>query len=196
MQTARDSADLRFGRWKGEVSYFLAWSSFPALLPVYRWMYQATIAIAVLMFRQCGGIRAVYLTRGCSKKQITPGVSDIDFILVVNDDAHQQRHAETVFRILGTLLAGLIPYHPSWVRTEEDLRYVWRNSPFWRYRLQEGKSNWLLLYGSDVLVPLPAIEVMERRASCFAEMSYSWVQFCDFLLQNNKYRDGVHPGRE
>ena len=176
-------------RWKSRVRYFLAWSSsFGPLLAFYRWAYRAIIAFAVALFRRCDGIRALYLVRGCSKKEITPGVSDIDFIVIVNDDARQRRRAESVFSLLQTLTASLIPYHPAWVRTEEALDYMWRNMPLWRYRLQEGKSNWSLLLGRDVLASLPAINDMDRRTACFGEMNYWWVQFCDFILQNDKYR--------
>jgi len=175
--------------WKSKVRYLLAWSSSPQLLPIYRQMYRLTIWIAVIMFRQCRGIRAAYLSRGCSKREITPGVSDIDFILIVNDDAPQRKRAENVFHILQILTAGLIPYHPVFVLTQEELRYRWEKTPYWRYRLQEGKSNWSLLHGREVLATLPTISGIERTTSCYAEMNYWWVQFCDFILQNERYRD-------
>ena len=175
--------------WKSKVRYFLVWSSAPPVLPLYRGMYRLAIRIAALLFRNCRGIRAVYLIRGCSKGEITPGISDIDFILIVNDDAEQQQRAENVFHILQVLTAGLIPYHPAFVLTEEELHYRWRNTPCWRYRLQEGKSNWSLLQGGDALSSLPAISGIERTTGCCAEMNYWWVQFADFMLQNDGYRD-------
>jgi len=175
--------------WKSKVRYFLAWSSSPQLLPVYRWMYRSTIRMAVLLLRTCRGIRAVYLIRGCSKKEITPGVSDIDLILIVNDDTGQRRHAEKVFHTLQILTAGLIPYHPVFVMTQDELRYRWQTTPVWRYRFHEGKSNWSLLHGREALASLPAISGIERTTSCCAEMNYWWAQYCDFILQNAKYRD-------
>jgi hypothetical protein len=175
--------------WKSKARYFLAWSSGPQLLPIYRRMYRLTIGMAVLMFRNCRGIRAAYLSRGCSKGEITPGISDIDFVLIVNGDARQRQRAENVFRLLQIVTAGLIPYHPAYVLTEEELHYRWRNTPYWRYRLQEGKSNWSLLQGREALSSLPVISDIERTTSCCAEMNYWWVQFCDFILQNEKYRD-------
>lgn len=175
--------------WKSKVRCFLAWSSSPRLLPIYMHLYRLAIGMAVLMFRKCRGIRAVYLCRGCSKSEITPGISDIDFILIVDDDAQQRQRAENVFHVLQISTAGLIPYHPVFVMTEEELRYRWQNTPYWRYRLQEGKSNWSRLRGCDALGSLPAISGIERTASCCAEMNYWWVQYCDVILQNAKYRD-------
>ncbi len=175
--------------WKSKVRYFLAWSSGPRLLPIYRRMYRVAIGMATLMFRRCRGIRAAYLSRGCSKGEMTPGVSDIDFVLIVNDDARQRQRAENAFHVMQVLTAGLIPYHPAYVLTEEELLYRWRNTPYWQYRLQEGKSNWSLLCGREALSSLPAISDIERTSSCFAEMNYWWIQFCDFILQNEKYRD-------
>ncbi len=174
--------------WKSKVRNFLAWSSSSQLLPIYRGMYRLTIWVAVLMFRTCRGISAVYLSRGCSKGEITPGVSDIDFILIVNDDARQRRRAEKVFHVLQILSAGLIPYHPAFLFTQEELHYLWQNAPLWRYRFQEGKSNWSLLHGREALASLPAISGIERTTSCFIEMNYWWVQYCDFILQNDAYR--------
>ncbi len=175
--------------WKSNVRYFLAWSSGPLLLPIYRWFYGLAIRMAVLLFRPCRGVRALYLIRGCSKGEITPGVSDIDFILIVNDDQQQRQRAENVFHSLQILSAGLIPYHPAFVLSEEELHYRWQNTPVWRYRLQEGKSNWSLLQGSDALAALPPISCIQRTASCHAEMNYWWAQYCDFILQNDNYRD-------
>ncbi len=168
--------------------YFLAWSSSPQLLPIYRWMYRLVIGMATLLFKQCRGIRAVYLSRGCSKGEITPGISDIDFILIVDPGQEQRRRAEKAFHLLQSLTAGLIPYHPVFVLSEEELHYRWQNTPYWRYRLQEGKSTWSLLQGSDALASLPPISGIERTTSCCAEMNYWWVQYCDFILQNDKYR--------
>jgi hypothetical protein len=175
--------------WKSKVRYFLAWSSSPRLLTVYRWMYRLPIWVAVLMFRRCRGIHAVYLIRGCSKGEITPGVSDIDLILIVNDDAKQRQRAEKVFHILQILTAGLIPYSPAFVLSHEELHYRWRTTPIWRYRFQEGKSNWSLLHGCDALASLPAITGIELRGSCVAEMNYWWVQYCELILQTDKYRN-------
>jgi hypothetical protein len=175
--------------WKTKVRYFLAWSSGPPLLSMYRQMYRLAIGMAVFMFRRCRGIRAVYLSRGCSKGEITPGISDIDFILIVDEDAQGRRQAENVFHLLQILTAGLIPYHPVFVLTEEELHYRWQNTPYWRYRLQEGKSTWSLLHGCEVLASLPAISEIERTTSCYAEMNYWWVQYCDLILQNDRYRD-------
>jgi len=174
--------------WKTKVRYFLVWSSFPPVLAVYRWLYRVVIRVSALVFARCRGIVALYLCRGCTKGEITPGVSDIDFIVVVGPDARQRRRVERVFRYLQILSAGLIPYHPSFVVNEEQLSYLWRAIPYWRYRLQEGKQNWLLLHGTDALAALPAISDMERTASCFGEMNYWWAQFADFLMQNESYR--------
>ncbi|HEY3439518.1 MAG TPA: hypothetical protein VGK29_02145 [Paludibaculum sp.] len=177
--------------WKTKVRHFLVQSSFQPLLSVYRWMYRVAISASALVFRRCEGIVALYLCRGCTKNEITPGVSDIDFILIVGPDARQRRRAETAFRYLQIFSAGLIPYHPSFVMNEEELNYLWRATPVWRYRFQEGKQNWSLLQGRDALAALPPITDMERTASCFGEMNYWWAQFAEFLVQNESYRADI-----
>lgn len=177
--------------WKTKARYLLAWSSFPPLSFIYRRMYEFAIWISVLLFRQCRGIVSVYLTRGCTKRQITPGVSDIDFIVVVKPDARQRQRVESVFRYLDIFSGGLIPYHDIFVVNEEELHYRWHTTPLWRYRYQEGKFNWSLKHGRNVLAALPPITASERTSSCFTEMHYWWTQFVDFLLQHEIYRHDV-----
>lgn len=175
--------------WKVRLRSLLVWSSVPPLLAFYRLLYRLAIWISVMLFRQCKGIVAVYLCRGCAKGEITPGVSDIDFILIVGPEPTDRRPAEKAFLFLRRVSCGLIQGHPTFVQTEQDVLYRWTNSPHWRYRYQEGKSNWSLRYGRDVLSTLPAITPMERRASCFGEMHYWWMQFCDFMLQHAHGRE-------
>ena len=175
-------------RWKSQVRYFLAWSSIPPCLVLYRWLYRVAIWIAVQAFRRCPGIVAVYLCRGGAKKEITPGVSDIDFILIVGPDAAERKQVERVFSRLQTLSFGLIPYHHTFVLDEPELHFLWRTTPFRRYLFEEGKSTWLLLHGRDVRSSLPQMTELERTASCFAYMNYWWAEFADFLLQNENCR--------
>jgi hypothetical protein len=174
--------------WKTKVRYFLAWSSIPPCLAVYRWLYGLAIRISVLLFRQCPGVVALYLSRGGARDDITPGVSDIDFILIVGPDAAQRRRAERVFCRLDKCSAGLIPYHHTFVLNEPELHFLWRTTPVRRYLFEEGKSGWRLLHGRDVMPGLPAMTDLERTSSCFSEMHYWWMQFADFLLQNERCR--------
>ncbi len=154
-------------------------------------MYRIAIRTSVYLFRRCPGILSLYVTRGCSKGEIKPGVSDIDFFLVVGLDARERQRAESVFRWLQILSAGLIPYHPSFVVNEKELRYLWDTTPLWRYRFQEGKRNWSLTYGRDSLSALPDMTETARVSSCLSELYYWWAQFIGFLLQNERYRDDV-----
>lgn len=174
-------------RVKTCVRYFLAWSSGLGAARVYNLIYSLLIAVAVRAFRRTGGAMAVYLTRGCVKREILPGVSDIDFLVVVSGDARERERVQRTFDTLQSLSAGLIPSHPSFVMTPEELRYRWDSSPYWRYRLQEGKSNWRLLHGRDYRTVLPEIGEIERKASCAAEVSYWWVQFVRFVLHGGLY---------
>ncbi|HTP86651.1 MAG TPA: hypothetical protein VMJ34_06880 [Bryobacteraceae bacterium] len=174
--------------WKTKVRYFLAWSSISPCLAMYRWLYWFAIWIAELSFRPCRGVVALYLSRGGARNQITPGVSDIDFVLIVGPDAAERRRAERVFRRLDKISAGLIPYHPSFVLNEQELHLLWRTTPVRRYLFEEGRSGWRLLFGRDVRPGLPAMSDLERTSSCFSEMHYWWMQFADFLLQNENCR--------
>jgi hypothetical protein len=176
-------------RVKACVRLFLVWSSIPAVARLYRIVYSLLIALAVRVLRSSPGAVAVYLTRGCGKQEILPGLSDIDLLVIVSGGAPKRERVERSFHTLQTLSAGLIPYHPSFVMTPEELRYRWDSIPYWRYRLQEGKANWRLLHGSDVRPMLPEMSDIERKTSCAAEMNYWWVQFARFVMHGGTYAD-------
>ncbi len=147
---------------------------------LYRWGYGRLIALAGYVLRGSEGCESLYLSRGCSKQEIVPGLSDIDLIVVVREGPRGE--IERRFRFLQAVSGGLIPYDPAFVLTEAEMRYRWESTPLWRYRYQEGKENWRLLWGRDARALLPEMSEQERKASCVGEMNYWWVQFARFVL--------------
>lgn len=152
----------------------------PGVAGLYRWLYRLAIAGAARVLRGSPGCAALYLSRGCSKGEIVPGLSDIDLIVIAGPGS--TAGLERRLRMLRRLSAGLIPYDPAFLLTAEELRYRWDQTALWRYRYQEGKSNWRLLCGTDALSALPEITPMQRKAACVAEMGYWWVQFARFVI--------------
>jgi hypothetical protein len=175
-------------RWKSRVRHFLVWSSVPPLIGFYRWIYRLAIWGAAQAFRRCRGVVAVYLSRGCAKNDITPGVSDIDLVVIAGPSEDKRQQAENLFQRLQTVTGGLIPYLPSFVMTEHELPLRWKNTAVRRYQLIEGRSVWRLLHGREVRGILPPMTELDRIGACFAGMSYWWVQFALFLLENEEFR--------
>jgi hypothetical protein len=167
-------------RLKSCIRWFLVWSSGSALGAIYRWGYGRLIGLSTYVLRRSEGCESLYLSRGCSKREIVPGLSDIDLIVVVREGPRGEIVRR--FRFLQAISGGLIPYDPAFVLTAEEMRYRWDSAPLWRYRYQEGKANWQLLWGRDVRAALPEMGERERREGCVAEMNYWWVQFARFIL--------------
>ena len=145
------------------------------------------IWLAVLVLRRYRSVLAIYLCRGCAKSDITPGISDIDLVIVTTNDSQEKRSIEGAFRALGILTARLIDYYPNLVKTRATLEHRWRTAPAWQYRYHEGRTTWRLLFGADVLSSLPPLTERQRVSSCYAEMNRWWLLFADQLLKTGKY---------
>ncbi len=179
------------GLLKRKLRSFIVWSSRPPLASVYKMLYRITVSFAVRMLRFHQGIVAIYICRGCAKREITPGISDIDLVVITTNDANVRRSIQKTCRMLGVLTGNLIDYYPNLVLTMEIMEHRWHTSPVWQYRYQEGKSTWALLYGRDVLGSLPELTGQQLQASCYAEMNQWWARFADFLLKPGRYAEDV-----
>jgi hypothetical protein len=175
---------------KRRLRQFVIWSSRPPLFSVYRMMYRVVVRFAVLILGRYQGTVAIYLCRGCAKREITPGISDIDLTVITTNDANDKRSIQKACRILRVITGNLIDYFPNLVTTLE-MEHRWSASPAWQYRYQEGRTTWKLLYGIDVLRALPELNEIQHKASCYAEMNHWWVRFADFLLKPGRYAEDV-----
>jgi hypothetical protein len=66
------------------------WSARPPLLSVYRGVYWIVIWFATFALRRYRSVRAIYLSRGCAKNQITPGISDIDIAVFLANNSTEK----------------------------------------------------------------------------------------------------------
>lgn len=154
-------------------------------------MYRVIVRFAVLVLRRYRGILSIYVCRGCAKNEITPGISDIDFVLVTTNDDKDRRSIQKACRSLGRATGHLIDYYPRLVTTREALEHRWHTAPSWQYRYHEGKTTWKLLYGTDVLSSLPELTEVQRKSSCYAEMNRWWLLFVDLLLKPGGFHQDV-----
>lgn len=154
-------------------------------------MYRVIVRFAVLVLQRYRGILSIYVCRGFAKNEITPGISDIDLALVTTNDDKDWRSVQKACRVLGIITWNLIDDSPKLVMTLEALEHRWQTDPCWQYRYHEGKTTWKLLYGTDVLNPLPELTEIQRKSSCYAEMNHWWVRFVDLLLKPGAYHQDV-----
>jgi hypothetical protein len=167
---------------KNRLRWFIVWSSRPPLLAVYRGIYWLVIRFATFVLRRYRSILALYLCRGCAKKDITPGISDIDFIIFVTDDSQEIAAIRNFCRVLEKVTGGMVDYYPNLVTPLETLNYRWSASPTWQYGYHEGRTTWQLLHGTNVLTALSPLTEAQRRSSCYADMNRWWMVFAQYMF--------------
>jgi len=150
-------------------------TAFPPFDAFYRVIYRAVARVAhrVLCRR---GVVAVYLTRGCARDEVQPGISDIDFVVVTEDETSRDAVARAG-RALSRSTAGLVEYYPNFVATRRRFEARWSSAPLWRFRMHEGRRSWRLLSGEDVLAGLPPATPDELREACYIELCRWWMVF-------------------
>jgi hypothetical protein len=169
------------------VRRFVVSTSFPPFLQIYRAFYALVIHIAVRLFRKYPAIKAVYLRRGCAKEEILPGVSDIDFSVIV-DRMDDKAKKELVCNYQRFARVTILPDRGLGVYDHETLDEIYATTREC-YRFMEGKATWKLLHGKDYLADLPSLPIEDMYAGIYNEMKVWWTIFAWQLLQARKYHE-------
>ena len=169
---------------KRRLRRMVAATSTPPLLDFYRSVYRVVISVAVLKLKDFASIKSIYVTRSCATGNITPGISDIDFQIIVRDDSGEIDSIRDTLKRFARLTGGLIEYYPRLVQTEDSLKQRWLRVPAFQHRYLEGKQTWKLLHGADLLGRLPDLTEQQRRTACYLEMVRWWVTFANNLLRD------------
>ncbi len=163
--------------------WLVVWSARGPLDALYRRFYAAAIAFAARILGSFDSVAAIYLIRGAAKDGITPGISDIDLVVVTEDDSETAEIARR-FRALDRITRRTIDYNRSFLHSRATLRDRWRNVPVWQAMYLAGQTSWKLLHGHDVLADLPPLTEMQRRTACDAEMNHWWMLFARQVLRS------------
>jgi len=119
---------------------------------------------------------SIYLRRGLASGEIVYGLSDIDF-LVLLDDEHVQ-NKEKVGRIYDRL-SGFIPLFSDkenelGVHSISEFLNLYRDHNSYRFRFDEGKHQWRLLSGKDFVKTLNPLEETELDFLATEELKVWW----------------------
>ena len=160
---------------KPYLRWWLAATSFPPLLWVYRAVYRLLIRWAVRRFTSFPGTRAVYLMRGMTGEEVLPGVSDIDFT-VIGEWQEEERH-----RLMDSYrrLARWIPlYDPILsAHTPQEFASRYQTSHHFQFRFTEGMDSWKLLAGADYLRRLERLPWNRCFGGLHTETKVWWSRF-------------------
>lgn len=146
---------------------------------VYRKIYYLSIAIATLLLRRVDDVLAIYLRRGLAKGEIVHGLSDIDLAVIVKDNGVKEQTAKKRIRAIYNSLSRLIPLFGSGdkelgVYSYSEVLNLFQDYGFYRYRFNEGKQTWKLLYGEDLVKALPELEDKDRYLPATEELKTWW----------------------
>jgi len=154
--------------------------------PPFTWLYRAIYALAVRLcvrrLRRINGVRAVYLRRGLAAGQPLYGLSDIDLLVMVEEE--QSGRAKARARYQYELLRRVIPMLAKdelALYSPRQFRVLYEHSPFYRNRFNQGRREWRRLFGDDLFKDLPPV-CDGARLLAPQELGPAWYHLAQELL--------------
>lgn len=162
------------------IQYIVVSTSFPPLTCFYRKIYELSIAIANLMLRRVAGITAIYLRRGMARGEVVYGLSDLDLLVIVDDERKEERLVKEKVRATYDRLSHLLPLFGGaekelGIYSVSELFSLYNDYDFYRHWFNDGKYDWKLLFGRDVVKNLPELDDSELYLPTTEELKVWWL---------------------
>ncbi len=164
---------------------FAARTQFFPFRDLYALLYKLALRVCVYRLKRTQGVLSIYLRRGLASGEPVYGLSDIDLLVLVDEDNYPRAGArvryqyECLRRRIPMLGAGeLAVYHPR------QFRELYDYSAFYRNRFEMGRWEWRRLYGTDVFTYLPK-PAADNTASMLEELGPAWTNLQGELTGNN-----------
>ncbi len=162
-------------RTKLGVRWIVVASARTPLQYFYRVVYRAHVWYAVRTAKGFAGTKAIYIARSVATGEIAYGVSDIDVVMVGDWPEEEQIR---LMRRLG-ILAAISPLYDSgmWqqVHNENSLRDLWETDYFFQSRFDEGRRQWKLEHGEDLVAALPSVPKDRLGGGYYMEVRSWWL---------------------
>lgn len=168
-------------------------TSFFPLTYFYRKTYDLSVAVATLLLRRVDGVLTIYLRRGVAKGEVIYGLSDIDLLVIMAEENGERQAAKETVRATYNRLSSFIPLFGSGdkeleVYSASEFLNLYDDYDFYRYRFNEGKYTWRLLFGKDLVKALPQLEDSELYLPATEELKTWWA-----LLNVELFPDSARP---
>lgn len=155
--------------------------SFPPLTYLFQKIYSLSITVAVRLLKRRAGVAAIYLRRGVAKKEIVYGLSDID-LLVITDDQNEQQPQNWAKGEVMSAYNRLRHFIPLFGEADRELGVysiseffqLYADNDSFKYRFNEGKYTWKLLFGKDLVKDLPELPDKELYLPATEELRIWW----------------------
>ncbi|MBN2186603.1 MAG: hypothetical protein JW732_04030 [Dehalococcoidia bacterium] len=170
--------------------------SFPPFTYLFRKAYDLSIAIAVLLLKRVEGVLAIYLRRGAAKNEITYGISDIDLLVLIDEEDKEKQAVRTIKERITLTYNKLSRFIPLLGEVEKEFGIysaseffeLYRDYDFYKYRFNEGKHTWKLLFGQDMVKKLPELQAEELYLPATEELKVWWP-----LINTELSPDSAYP---
>ena len=141
-------------------------------------VYALSIWLASMLFRRVGGVVSVYLRRGLAKGEVVYGLSDIDLTVIVAGEEIGNT-AKYKVKSIYDRLSCLIPLFGRGekelgVYSLSEFKRMYEDYNLHRFRFDEGRHTWRLLFGEDVVSALPRLEEPALRCLAAEELKVWW----------------------
>lgn len=174
-------------------------TSFPPFTFLYRKIYAVSVAVATSLLKRIDGVSSIYLRRGVARGEIVYGLSDLDLLVIIGDEYQEAGLAKERIRATYKSLSRFIPLFGNVEKelgayTQHEFFNLYKDHNFYRYRFNEGRQNWALLFGRDLLKALPTLEDAELYLPASEELKVWWQHLngefapdCNEPLYKRKY---------
>ena len=166
------------------IQRLIVYTSFPPLTYLYKIFYSVSIAITALFLKNLEGVVAIYLRRTGATGDIVYGLSDIDLLILIKDEAEDSKSnviKETIMKTYDRLSKFIIllgnKEQELGIYSISEFYKLFTDYPFYTYRFNDGRYTWRLLHGRDIVTELPPIEKNKLYLSSLEELKVWW----DFL---------------
>ena len=166
-------------------------TSFFPLNYIYRLIYSLSIIAATFWLSRVDGVLAVYLRRGAARGEIIYGLSDIDMTVIIKDGKGGLQSAREKIRGRYGMLSKFIPLFGGAERelglySASEFLTLYNDYDYHKYRFNEGRYTWKLLYGRDIVKELPPILDTELYIPATEELKAWWAMLNTELVLNNR----------
>ena len=167
------------------IQYLVIKTSFFPLSYLYKYFYFLSVSIARKLLGNVPGVYSMYLRRGLAKGEIVYGLSDIDLLIIINDEDEEL----TRQKLLNTY-KKLSLFIPLFGNVEQELAVysisdffdLYYTYAFYRGWFNDGKTTWKLLTGNNIVATLPVpsdtqliISMVEEYKVWWAHITYEFV---------------------
>jgi hypothetical protein len=164
-------------RLKSLSQRFVVATSQSPLRVVYLAIYRWHVSYAVRMLRAFPGLHSIYVTRSMAIQQIQPGVSDIDLSIYGDWTEEQLAPVRAAVQRLSRWSPLFDRNLAQSTQTLNEAQTLYATDYYFRHRLDEGRTEWKLLYGHDLFALLPPRDVGRAAGGYYMDLRLWWSNF-------------------